>query len=260
MEHILPAGYLEDTVRVDLVGCGGNGSQMLSGLARLDAALRALGGHGLEVHAWDPDTVSAANVGRQLFSPADVGLNKATILIHRLNAFYGLTWTDHAEKYRVSGHSPCEPRVLVTCVDTAAARVEIGRNSKAFDTYWLDLGNREADGQVVLGELERAPRKEGAPPRLPTVLDLFWEVAQKVVPDDDAPSCSLAESLERQELFINQAVVTQALVILWTLFRFGRISWHGAFVNLRSGRVQPLPVDPQAWARMGYPRSGKGKR
>jgi hypothetical protein len=54
-------------------------------------------------------------------------------------------------------------------------------------------------------------------------------------------------------------VVTQALAILWTLFRFGRITWHGAFVNLRTGRTQPLPVDPAAWARLGYPRKDKPK-
>jgi PRTRC genetic system ThiF family protein len=82
-EHVLPARYVEDQVTVDLIGCGGNGSQMLTGLARLDRALRALGHPGLVVTAWDPDTVSEANVGRQLFSPSDVGLNKATVLVHR---------------------------------------------------------------------------------------------------------------------------------------------------------------------------------
>jgi hypothetical protein len=48
----------------------------------------------------------------------------------------------------------------------------------------------------------------------------------------------------------NQAVVTPALQILWTLFRFGKIDWHGAFVNLKTGRTTPLPVDPATWARM----------
>ena len=51
---------------------------------------------------------------------------------------------------------------------------------------------------------------------------------------------------------MNQAVVTQALVLLWNLLHFGQIEWHGAFVNLKSGRTNPLPVDPEAWARMGF--------
>lgn len=77
------------------------------------------------------------------------------------------------------------------------------------------------------------------------------------VTDDTAPSCSLAEALERQELFVNQAVATWALELLWRLFRYGRVEWHGAFVNLASGRATPLPVDPEAWARMG---AGKPRR
>jgi hypothetical protein len=44
--------------------------------------------------------------------------------------------------------------------------------------------------------------------------------------------------------------VTLALQILWTLFRFGKIDWHGAFVNLKTGRTTPLPVDPATWARI----------
>jgi PRTRC genetic system ThiF family protein len=255
LEHVLPACYIEDEVRVDLIGCGGNGSQMLSGLARLDCALRALGHPGFNVTAWDPDTVSEANVGRQLFSPSDVGLHKATVLVHRLNAFYGLAWGAMPTTFRVDDHQ--ENRLAITCVDTALARIDVARRLRADGGgYWLDLGNRAADGQVVLGEVDGYARTKN----LPTVLDLFWEVAQNAVPGDEAPSCSLAEALERQELFINQAVVTQALAILWTLFRFGRITWHGAFVNLRTGRTQPLPVDPAAWTRLGYANNDKPRR
>ena len=49
-------------------------------------------------------------------------------------------------------------------------------------------------------------------------------------------------ALERQELFINQAVVTPALEILWEFFRYGKITWHGAFINLRAGSMRPYLV------------------
>jgi PRTRC genetic system ThiF family protein len=104
MKHALPHELLERQVRVDLAGCGGNGSQMLTGLARLHHALTALGHPGFSVNAWDPDEVSEANVARQLFSPADVGLNKATILVHRLNAWFGLRWSAWP------GNMPCRGR------------------------------------------------------------------------------------------------------------------------------------------------------
>ncbi len=248
-EHVLEAAYVEQQVQVLLAGCGGNGSQMLTGLARLNHALTALGHPGLRVEAFDPDTVSEANVGRQLFSPADVGLNKATVLVHRLNAFFGLQWRATPTRIqRTTGYNT--PTIVISCVDSRRARVNIDKIFSHQPAYWMDLGNRTADGQVVLGQWAPHAKKEA---RLPTVLELFPEVGDLTLPEDDAPSCSLAQALERQELFINQAVVTPALAILWTLFRFGRIAWHGAFVNLRSGRVQPLPVDPEAWARLGYP-------
>ena len=53
-------------VTVNLIGAGGTGSQVLTCLARLDTALRGLGHPGLFVTLYDPDTVTEANIGRQL--------------------------------------------------------------------------------------------------------------------------------------------------------------------------------------------------
>nr|CUV53900.1 protein of unknown function [Ralstonia solanacearum] len=36
--------------------------------------------------------------------------------------------------------------------------------------------------------------------------------------------------------------MTPALAILWEFFRHGRLTWHGAFVNLKSGVTRPVPV------------------
>ncbi|WP_413169746.1 hypothetical protein [Burkholderia latens] len=68
------------------------------------------------------------------------------------------------------------------------------------------------------------------------------ELIDTTVPEDDTPSCSLAEAPGRQELFINQAVVTQGLTILWEFFRHARLTWCGAFVNLKTGNVRPIAV------------------
>lgn len=251
IEHRIHPNLLKEPVHVALVGCGGNGSQMLTGLARLHYALAALGHPGFVVRVWDPDTVSRANVGRQLFSPADVGLHKAAILVHRVNAFFGLSWAAAPAKYRPACDRD-DDNIVITCVDSAAARREIGAMVEGHEHiyYWLDLGNRQQDGQVVLGcPVWNDEHRARYPERLPTVLELFSELVT-MKKEDNAPSCSLAEALERQDLFVNQAVVTPALQILWTLFRFGRIDWHGAFVNLKTGRTAPLPVDLETWARM----------
>lgn len=100
MEHNIEPRLLERRVAVHLVGVGGNGAQMASCLARLHLAMLALGHpYGLRVTAWDDDRVSEANVGRQLYSRADIGRHKAIVTINRLNQFYGLDW--RAVPYRV---------------------------------------------------------------------------------------------------------------------------------------------------------------
>lgn len=255
-EHCTHPDLIARRVTIELAGAGGNGSLMAAGLARLDTAIRALGHPGLDVEIWDPDTVSEANLGRQLFAPADVGQSKAAVLATRLNAWYGTDWTGHAAAYSGNVRGDREPRILVTCVDSAKARVAIGAGlERAYrqPLYWLDLGNRATDGQVVLGIPPWNEEHRAYEFRLPTVLELFPELgAKRFIGDTDAPSCSLAQALQRQHLFVNQAVVTPALQLLWQVFRTGRTTWHGAFVNLDSGRTTPLPVDPEAWKRFGH--------
>lgn len=80
-------------VTVFVIGAGGTGSQVITNLARMSMALRALGHPGLHVTVFDPDTVSTANIGRQLFSETELGLNKATALVTRINYFFGYSWS-----------------------------------------------------------------------------------------------------------------------------------------------------------------------
>ena len=72
--------------------------------------------------------------------------------------------------------------------------------------------------------------------------------------------CSLADALEKQSLFVNRGVSLYALNLLWELFRYGQIGYHGVFVNLKNARTTPLPVDPEAWARFGYPKPKRSRK
>ena len=116
--------------------------------------------------------------------------------------------------------------------------------------YWLDLGNNADSGQFVLGQPQNARNKSHGV-RLPTAAELFPELVDpKLDRKDELPSCSAVESLERQEPFVNQALAYQALAMLARLFRHGRLTYHGAFVNLQNGRTTPIPIDPAVWERM----------
>jgi PRTRC genetic system ThiF family protein len=251
-EFAIPGHLLSRSVKVLLVGAGGNGSRMLTGLAELDRAMRALGHPGgLDVTTMDFDLVSDSNVGRQAFYPADVGLSKAIVLTHRINVAYGLDWT--AEFKRLSADTRVSADLVIGAVDNRAARRDIHAALQSCDALWLDLGNQETSGQAILGQtLPTWTRPEDSPDRLPTVIDLFPDILDPTIPEDNTPSCSMAEALNRQDLFINRAVSDWGLNLLWRLFRRGKIDHHGIFVNLATGRTTPLPVNPEAWARFGY--------
>ncbi len=257
MEHLIDPALLDRRVSIHLVGVGGNGAQMAACLARLDIAMKALGHpHGLHVTAFDADRVSEANVGRQLYSPADIGRHKAIVTIHRLNQFYGLDWIAHPVRYEAfetNRYSPPSADILVSCVDSRAARRTL--HEAVFEggryRYWLDLGNTEASAQVVLGQGLQRAAGEGTL-RLPCVTELFPELLDANVPDDNQTSCSVRVSLASQGLFINDVAVRFAAQLLYELFSKGRLCQHGVVVNLASKRAGPIDVDPRTWERFGY--------
>ena len=258
MEHIIVPDLLDKRVEVHLVGVGGNGAQMAACLARLDIAMRALGHpHGMHVSAFDAGRVSEANVGRQLYSAADIGQHKAIVTVHRLNQFYGLDWSAVPQRYETAQEVRPYGRgadILISCVDSRAARQQLHR--LAFDRYadfryWLDLGNTESTGQVVLGQPANRHADHADADRLPCVTELFPELLDVDLPDDDRPSCSVRMSLASQGLFVNDVAVRFAAQLLYELFSRGRIAAHGVVVNLESKRSGPIEVDTGTWARFG---------
>ena len=250
IEHRLPNSLLDRKVRVAVVGCGGNGSAVASGLPYLHQAMLSLGHpYGLEVTLIDGDRVSRTNCVRQPFSESEIGLYKSVALATRINLFWGLSWKGSNTFVDESwGH---ETDLLIGCVDSRAARNAITRTQTFWNChYWLDLGNDADSGQFVLGEPENSKNKPREF-RLPTAAELFPELVNpKLDKKDKLPSCSAVEALERQEPFVNQTLAYHALGMVARLFRYGKLSHHGAFVNLRTGRTVPLAVDPVTWYRM----------
>jgi len=115
--------------------------------------------------------------------------------------------------------------------------------------YWLDVGNNADTGQFVLGQpLNRANKHKTV--RLRAVSELFPEIIDPALDDDQQPSCSAAEALERQHPFINQTLANHALALLSRLFRCEQMAYHGGFLNLASGALVALRAEPEVWRRM----------
>jgi PRTRC genetic system ThiF family protein len=256
IEHTLPSDLLtHGPVRVLVVGAGGTGSAIVMGLPYLDQAMRVWGHpKGLDVTMMDADVVSETNCIRQPFSTSDIGQNKATVLINRINLFWGTNWSAvpnhfHGRSFDLN-QDRC-PDLLIGCVDTRAARKAIEDSFKralSSTCYFLDLGNNAASGQYVLGQPLNARNRRKAE-RLRTVSELYPEIIDTAAGEDPLPSCSAVEALDRQEPFINQTLASSALTMLAQLFRYGKLTHHGAFFNARTGQMSALPVDPKLWSK-----------
>ena len=211
---------LRDVPMIVVAGCGGTGSRLVTYLAELHYGLRCLGHSGFRVCVYDPDTVSDNNIGRQKFYPCDIGLNKAEVLINRINACYGLYWKGKAEQYD-SQHED----ILIGCVDSRRSRASLINGLHG--GYYLDCGNAGDYGQVLIGNGKDMPYPH----------ELYPELFDPALDSpDDGPSCSMAEALARQKLFVNAHAALYAAEILRCLFMDGQIDYQGVFFNRKEVR------------------------
>jgi len=253
-QHNVPDYFINPShpITINLIGCGGTGSHMLTKLAQLNYALQELQHPGINVKAFDADDVSPPNVGRQSFLPGDIGHNKATVLISRINRAFGFAWRAiplmYNEELPVKNSSA---NITITCVDKGKARVQISKmlktkkkNHQPIDEkpfYWLDLGNDKDFGQVILGTVQDIEQpKKTLTPSLPTVEELFKNLNR--MDQKDKPSCSVRESLLIQDLCVNSMMAEWGKKIIWNLFSEFRISHRGVFINLKTLTTNPIHI------------------
>ena len=90
--HRIKHWMLRDRITIVVVGCGGTGAALVTGLPYLHHALLAAGHpSGIRVCVVDGDGITETNCVRQPFTLSEVGLYKAQVLINRLNVFRGST-------------------------------------------------------------------------------------------------------------------------------------------------------------------------
>jgi PRTRC genetic system ThiF family protein len=252
-EHIPQVPWFRRHIVITVVGCGGTGAQVALGLPYLHQALLADGHpYGLRVFLVDGDRITETNCVRQPFARSEIGLYKVVVLINRLNLFWGVDW-EAVPHFVSSGQDLPDSDFLISCVDTRAARATLARivsqKSRRFQ-YHLDTGNLSDRGQFVLGQPLRKDRKDREK-RLPCVHELFPSIIDaRADKRDRLPACSAAEALQLQHPYLNSILANHVLALLARLLRQGRISYHGGFVNLATGQVSPLLVNPSIWARM----------
>ena len=246
-------------IMVNLIGAGGTGSKVLTSLMEMNHSLIELGHTGLQIRLWDDDIVTNANLGRQRFAEFETGLYKSVALINRTNRFSGANWKAETIKFEKDslGRLPeyAQATIYITCVDNVKARFGVAEILKELSNrshhrdeskYWLDFGNSQHTGQVILSTIGvvKQPNSEKyeTVASLPMITDEFGELLKQSEQQDDTPSCSLAEALEKQDLFINSSLTQMGCSLLWSLFRNGMTPYRGFFHNLKEFTTHPIKV------------------
>ena len=246
--HRIHPELLERQVRVLVVGCGGTGSAVVAGLPYLHQSLVARGHPGgLHVTVMDGDTISATNCIRQPFARSEIGLNKAIVLVNRLNMFWGLKWEAVPVHLKQAPSSRAAIQAMI-CVLTLWLGAWIrglqgqqfvmpSATGARFPTHsiwatiqiagsssWVSRSTSEIGGQGYDSDLRA---------------ELFPEIVDPSLDDDGQPSCSAAAALERQEPFINSTLAQHALALLARLFRYGEAQLSRRFHQPLNGHRQP---------------------
>lgn len=258
MERIhLVHSYIQNPqhpIAIGVIGAGGTGSQVVQQLARIHATLKAMNHQGLNVQLIDDDIVTEANLGRQLFSECDIGRNKASVIIERINRFYGTDW--NFSDRRIDSSCGLPVNIVISCVDNMVSRRNINRIVKEYNKqndyhaqrnllYWFDFGNGATFGQVFIQEINSEKKEFSSDGKLHVQLKSIKEMFPKFLLQADKksePSCSVAEAISRQDLFVNTLLSQVGCQLLWKMFKEGYLDCNGAFLNVDTLLIKKIKL------------------
>lgn len=247
-------------VWITLVGCGGTGSHIASGLVAIAQALneRSIG---IDMLFVDPDVVEVKNVGRQLFSHTDIGQPKAEALAGRLNAAFGMRIMSAVRSVDVLDILPDPTHrdvlsVVIGAVDNPAARAAMaeGVKSGAGQLWWLDCGNENHSGQVCIGNATEKRSMRGAialgmVDRLPgpSVVwpDLIFtaKAQRRRGKKLSGLSCAELAAAGEQSLMINRVIAGWACSMLHDFVVTRDLRFFSVAIDLRWGGMRTYAID-----------------
>lgn len=168
--HALIPGWRQKTLAsatAVVIGVGALGNEV--------ARLLTLAGVG-HIVICDPDTVSESNLSRTtLFRRADIGRSKVTVAAEALRGLADQVHIDAIDLPHINGVGLAllrDASLVISCVDSMAARIQLAIRCNAVDADLLDAGTHPWGGEVcyysaggpclgcVLGEEGRGARDD----------------------------------------------------------------------------------------------------
>ncbi|MBA7599112.1 hypothetical protein ES703_06139 [subsurface metagenome] len=238
----LDNGFAGYDFTVSIVGCGGTGGFVAEGLCRLlppEARLVLV----------DHDRVEERNLCRQNFTREELGRFKSEALAQRLARGSG----------RPVGYTILPVGMLnigrgglvIGCVDNGLARADIAKGlcHYPFNTWWVDAGNAENYGQVIIGNrdlrhIDGAFDNEDICHALPLPT---LQRPELLVQAPRGQGC--AEIDAEQGPTINQAMAALVVEVVRRLID-GTCPWMQLYLDLEAGTLSPVLATVEAVAKM----------
>ena len=258
----LDSSFAQGHFTMTVVGCGGTGSFAAEGLCRL-LPPRA------DLVLVDHDRVEERNLVRQNFLRRELGQFKAEALARRLAQTYSIP-----VGYSTLPIAMTEiryPGLIIGCVDNGPARrgiaervggkslTWVGGYSQAAPRelqsgpmlttllWWVDAGNGENFGQVLIGNTPEGyafDSEKGTFLALPLPTIQRPELLSQAPPREQ--DCA---QMAEQGPTINQAMASVVVEVVRRLIE-GTCLWMQLYLDLEAGTLHPVLVTPEAAQRI----------
>jgi PRTRC genetic system ThiF family protein len=231
--------------RIVVAGLGGTGSQIARSVARMLYDRKRRNMQVPDLVFIDPDRVEEKNVGRQMFTAADVGQDKAEVLARRFNFSLGLSVAARPEAFKaewlgkLGSNLGVSSVLLIGAVDNHEARAEMAK----FKGTWIDAGNHFDSGQVVIGNtssLENIKNAVAEAKKMnrsklmvsPNAALVFPELLTPEEKPQPQLSCADLMALGDQHLLINDAVAMVAAQYVYKLLYRQPVTTFKTFISI----------------------------
>lgn len=254
---VLPRNHTR--INFVLVGVGGTGGFLAEDLCRIILQLQRTRKE-INFAIIDGDTVELKNISRQNYQQAEIGLPKAETLAARCSAKYGIEITAVCDWFKEDMIRTASwwntLTVIIGCVDNSTARskihsvLKINSANEPASLFWLDCGNSNHSGQVVIGthsnfDIVQASNNPDKPQfwlHLPSPVLVHPEllVPQPEELSDNNLSCAEIQARNYQSLFVNKMTSAIAAQYLLELTLTGGLKKFASYFDLKAMSTRSL--------------------
>lgn len=226
-----------------IVGCGGTGGYVAESLTRLLPGTA-------QIVLVDFDRVEERNLRRQNFFQEDIGKYKSVALAERLTRQF-----DRPVSYStlpIQELTVPQMAIVVGCLDNGIARAEITEHAAGQYSWWIDAGNGENFGQVLIGNSKIAEfhEKDELVTQLPLPSIQRPEILLQA-PTTPQPNCI---DIPEQGPTINQIVAALTVEVVRRLY-MGTCPWMQLTVDMEHGTMSPVMATPEICREIMHTKS-----